>query len=626
MLEIKKELLSDEFNEYLVKNYGIEKESMNNSIQEATESSLKCIVQAMLREGIVNVDDLGIKKGSNLFIPIWENKKLLFIDSNKKASLSRYPNIGNISVLNGKNETKVSHPDEFINILMDSNAISFDKEGLLQLRKETNNSIKNHALTIAFREEWNKKILKLMKSENEKYFYSWAIKNNEDSSLFLEQWGSVGHPYHPGSKTKLGFSTQEVLKFSPEFKGGATVHLLAVKKDIVNVCTFNNDVNIYEFFFDNLKEYYVQWSSYLQSKNYILEDYIPIPIHHWQYENIVTEKFKNEIENGEIFLTDCSFKTKATMSFRTVVPSHKDKAIHIKLPVAIQATSAVRTVSPASVNIGPSMSSILMDIEKNDSIINKYFSTVPEYMGIHFKNEGDDRQRHLSVLFRENPSAMAKDGEYPIVVASLLQKVSNSDDSILIELIKLSGLYSAEGVLEYFNRYTNIVINAFLRLYLKYGISLEAHQQNTLMVFDKDGNPIKAFSRDFGGVRVHRPTLLKAGFNIEPIKGAVTIRDDKDEVRNKLLYTTYQSHIGEVILHLCEKLNLEEQLFWDIVLKNSKECFFSLKEDLSPEVYSKEFNEIFNEDWNLKSLTKMRLDDTSHDYIYTKLVNPIRIK
>ena len=30
---------------------------MNNSIQEATESSLKCIVQAMLREGIVNVDE-----------------------------------------------------------------------------------------------------------------------------------------------------------------------------------------------------------------------------------------------------------------------------------------------------------------------------------------------------------------------------------------------------------------------------------------------------------------------------------------------------------------------------------------------------------------------------------------
>lgn len=626
MIEIKNELLANDLNEHIVKNYGIEKKSLENSINKATENSLKCIVQAVLREEIIDLEKCSIKKGSNLFIPIWENKKLLSINTNIKASLNRYPKIGDISIFNGKKETKVKHPDEFIDILSDSKFISFDKEGVSQLRKETNNSIQNHALTLAFREKWNKEIKKIIESENENFFYSWAIKNHSDSSLFFEQWGSVGHPYHPGSKTKLGLSTKEVLEFSPEFKGEAAVYLLAVKKDIVNICTFDKDLNIYEFFFDNLNEYYVQWSSFLQDKNYSLEEYVPMPVHHWQYENIIREKFREQIDKGEIFLTDCIFKSRATMSFRTVVPKNKAKSIHIKLPVAIQATSAVRTVSAASVNIGPKMSSILMQIEKDDSYINKYFKTVPEYMGIHFKNEGDDRQRHLSVLFRENPSAMAKDGEYPVVVASLLQKVSISDDSILTELIKLAGLYSKDGVLEYFDNYSKIVINTYLRLFLKYGISLEAHQQNTLMVFSKDGNAIKAFSRDFGGVRVHRPTLLELGFNIEPIKGAVTIRDDKDEVRNKLLYTTYQSHLGEIILHLCEKLNMQENLFWDIVLENSKECFASLKDDLSEKVYSTEFNKIFNEDWNLKSLTKMRLDDTSHDYIYTKLVNPMRIR
>ena len=37
----------------------------------------------------------------------------------------------------------------------------------------------------------------------------------------LEQWGTLGHPWHPNYKTKLGLSTDQVIDFSPDLTTGA---------------------------------------------------------------------------------------------------------------------------------------------------------------------------------------------------------------------------------------------------------------------------------------------------------------------------------------------------------------------------------------------------------------------
>ncbi|WP_267256364.1 IucA/IucC family C-terminal-domain containing protein [Coxiella endosymbiont of Ornithodoros maritimus] len=49
-------------------------------------------------------------------------------------------------------------------------------------------------------------------------------------------------------------------------------------------------------------------------------------------------------------------------------------------------------------------------------------------------------------------------------------------------------------------------MNDFWDLYLIYGIVLEAHTQNTLIVF-KEEHPTRFINRDLGGIYIHTPTL-----------------------------------------------------------------------------------------------------------------------
>lgn len=76
-----------------------------------------------------------------------------------------------------------------------------------------------------------------------------------------------------------------------------------------------------------------------------------------------TRKHKCSMNCQQLLIIDnCKYTTKPSMSFRTMLPtSNKDGLIepHIKLPVAIHATSVMRTVSPESVKTGPRVSRIL---------------------------------------------------------------------------------------------------------------------------------------------------------------------------------------------------------------------------------------------------------------------------
>lgn len=603
--------------------HGINRKQVQESLPFAQWNSLKRLIQSMLREEMMNFDKEGLEHKQNAFIPLWNQKKLIQIQGVQKVSLSRYPDLQAISILNESEQETISNSDDFIQMITQSEKFNFDKQGVEQLKIEVNDSTKNDALTIAYRKNWNQEILQSAQKQNINELFQWAIKNQTDPSLFFEQWGSVGHPYHPGSKTKLGFSTKEVLSYSPEFQGGAKISLIAVHNDIMNSVSSYENVENNHWIKTQFPTWYNTWEMKLKEKGFNPKSYLALPIHPWQVQNSLKIHFKDFLESQQIILLDkCTIDSKATMSFRSVCPQENGLCTHLKLPVAIQATSAVRTVSPASIQIGPQVSRILQQIQESNVHIKENFMVIPEYFGMHFNAVNDDRQRHLSVLFRQNPSKLCQEREISIVVASLFVESPLSKTPLLCELIKTTGSTTHKEIQNYFYNYANIVINSFLRLYLKFGISLEAHQQNTLMLF-KDGQPQKVMSRDFGGVRIHKPTLNQAGFDITPYPGAVTVRDDKNEVRNKMIYTTYQSHLGEIILLLSKTYKIEETILWAIVQEISKDCFQSMQSEMDIQTYEEEYTMIFSEQWNLKALTRMRLDETSHDYIYVPLSNPI---
>ena len=192
---------------------------------------------------------------------------------------------------------------------------------------------------------------------------------------------------------------------------------------------------------------------------------------------------------------------------------------------------------------------------------------------------------------------------------------------LFVELMHIAGVKNWHDVKNYFRHYTKIILLSYLDLYLLYGIALEAHQQNTLAVFQQ-GELVATIARDFGGLRLHLPTLIENGFHFKVYPGSATVQEERDEVRNKLLHTTYQYHLGEWIWYASQHYTIPEEQLWQIVKEETDTRFHVLKNRINPTLWQQERLAILENNWSFKALLRMRLNNVSHDYIYLPIRPP----
>lgn len=102
-----------------------------------------------------------------------------------------------------------------------------------------------------------------------------------------------------------------------------------------------------------------------------------------------------------------------------------------------------------------------------------------------------------------------------------------------------------------------------LRPLVDHGIGLEGHGQNLVARICLQTGKIKGFAvRDFGGVRIHVPTLEAKGVKFEAMPpGSATMTDDLHNVWSKVHHSLLQNHVGSLV----SALDLETDGGWTIV-------------------------------------------------------------
>ena len=422
----------------------------------------------------------------------------------------------------------------------------------------------------------------------------------------------------------MGFSKNDTLMFSPEFHQEVAVLFAALHRDYAYIEAIHPSLNYTNWFAEQFPDIWKQWLAQMKSKSLETTHYIPIPIHPWQAENMIPKKFDTLIQSKKLVLfPNIKLITNPTLSFRTVVSKTHPNSPHIKLPVAVQTTSAMRTVSAASTENGPKISKIMRDILQKENYFNGRLRAMSEMIGLHVIGYNHDTTRHLSVIFRENPTEHLQDNECAIVVAALFDHSPLSGIPVFAELLRLSNVNTTKRACQYFRDYADRVLGSYLDLYLLYGIALEGHQQNTLAVF-KNGQPTAMIARDFGGLRLHLPSLLNSGFSFSPYPGSATICHNRTDACNKLLHSVYQCHLGEWTLALARYFNAPEDLFWEPVREITEQRFRQLKDKIDHKTWREDYDAILKKDWPLKALLRMRLNNVSHKYIYTTTANPLK--
>ena len=491
------------------------------------------------------------------------------------------------------------------------------------LQEELDNGTANYILALSSHAQWKRELNDEAEKLNAYTSIQYALFKKENnplwsSNLFFEQFAIEGHNLHPGSKTKTGMKPEAVFSFSPEFRQSFFICFLAVRKDCLVSTEIYPDY-IESEFPETAKMYQVQ----LREKGYKVEDYRLLPVHEWQYHNVIPDLYAKEIKTGIIVLfPELAIEGAASSSFRTIWPKLFGKPA-LKLAVNSQMTSTVRSISPQtamnSVEFTRMMKSIM---DREPSLQN--FLPINEVAGYSFRSESKEQSRNLTVVARENFDRKLSPGEVAIPGCSLYNLSPISGKTLITEIVDEYCCHynfdKMNGSASFLKEYLSVVIPGYLTLLVKYGVALEGHLQNSVPVF-KNGKLVRFYFRDWGGARIYGSRLNQQGIEIDFYPDSVSITSDEQEMREKAFYTIFQNHLGEIIMQLCRYSRIQEKELWKLVRQACENVFNELDEQ-GIECASRDAASLFEPFVKHKALTSMRLYP-ERGYCYSSVPNPL---
>ncbi|GMF66906.1 unnamed protein product [Aspergillus oryzae] len=164
--------------------------------------------------------------------------------------------------------------------------------------------------------------------------------------------------------------------------------------------------------------------------------------------------------------------------------------------------------------------------------------------------------RHLACILRDTLESRAQANDEVLIMAMALTQKPYGDSRTYAEI-----LYNLETVVQKKEWFQSLVLPPLVQ----YGIGLEGHGQNLVVRVCRQTGQIKGFAvRDFGGVRMHVPTLNNHGVKFDSLPpGGATLTDNLDNVWSKVHHSLLQNHVGFLLV----ALGLESHGGWAITLE-----------------------------------------------------------
>lgn len=602
---------------------------MDVSLMEAGKRGLRRTLQALFREKLLNLEHL-IVEGAISWLPLWSHQSMLRFEGLHIGRIGNCELSGHLSChQNGERPRALTTSAALIAFVADALPHAATPIDLGRLIHELHNSTENDALCLRYRRQWAYELNTAIRASGQPNLVAMLMRASPEQqpnpALLLEQWGTLGHPWHPGYKTKLGLTAREVMALSPEFRANLSVSLAALKADQAHVAMAHEAGDYRAWFGATFPRQMRSWEGALRQRLLDPGAWLPLPVHPYQLDRLLPEKFAEEIARGDLLLLpEVRMGATPTMSFRTVVPEGAPDLPHLKLPVSLRLTSVQRTVSPKSAVMGPRLTHLLTRILADEQGFGGALDFVGEEVGVHYIDpDGDDeRSRHLAVLYRCNPMGKRSATRLPIPAGALFADSPVDGRALVTELVALSYGDHAGGALQFYKRYVDTALTAVLGPYLLYGIAFEAHQQNSFMLVDRDCRPVQLLVRDFGDLRIHGPTLRSTGRTLDTFRPGHTMFETDAPVRDKLLHAVMLCHLSELGLLLASSYRQTEAAFWDVLRASTIEAFERLRERAEPQRWQAERSALLERNWPAKAFVRMRLSDTSDD-VHGEMANPL---
>lgn len=528
----------------------------------------------------------------------------------RKSMLERYVFDGAFTYQYGDERIQITSLESLLNILNDAFDIEISerlyhelihsRDSFVESYKQFNNraSLIHQSMTFSM----------LPDTIN---FFTWLqhIKDNGATNdlSYSESLVLEGHPTHPLTKTKLPLTTEEIRRYAPEFEKIIPLHIMLVSSSHIITTSMENDEQyIVNQVIPELKD---KLQAFLKPLDLDINDYRAIFVHPWQYDHVIGERFKTWISDKILIPTPFTVESKATLSFRTMELLHHP--FHIKLPVNVQATSAVRTISTVTTVDGPKLSYALQDMLNIYPELKVAAEPFGEYVDV-----DPDLARQLACIVREKP-VLTQEGS-TIVNASLVNRNPVDNDVVVDSYIKWTyNELTSESIERFIRQYTSTLVRPLIAYIQDYGIALEAHMQNTIVNLGPNYQ-MNFLVRDLGGSRIDLQTLKYKLPDVE-ITNESLIADSIEAVIGKFQHAVVQNQLAELIHHFNQYDMVNEQALFKIVQQEIETAIDDNKN------HAEALHRVlFGQKISVKALLSMRMENKVKKYLNTELENPIK--
>lgn len=386
-----------------------------------------------------------------------------------------------------------------VTLQIDGNVQAFDD--ILQLCLDIADDLKINDFTKAyFIEEMNSTIMAdlhlLQSSQN-------VATSKVAQMTYEEIEGEIeAHPWVIFNKGRKGFSYPDYLKYAPESKSKINLFWIAIKKDHANYAGDENnsyDKLISEELSKNEIEHF---NNILKDKQLDPAHYMFMPVHPWQWDNMIVTHFNMAIANNDLVPLDYGKDNYlAQQSIRTLSNISDNNKRFVKTCMTIFNTAVWRGLPKKRILLAPDLSTWLKNLIGKDEFIAGEcgLGLMSECAGIqldqdyYFQIQKAPYQfkEMLGITWREPMSNILKKGERALPLSSLIH-VGFDNTPVVKCIIESSGL----SVKEWTKKFHEAMLYPLLHTLVKYGLVFSPHGQNAVIVL-KDNVPTRMIIKDF---------------------------------------------------------------------------------------------------------------------------------
>ncbi|MGW8672340.1 IucA/IucC family protein [Streptomyces niveus] len=382
----------------------------------------------------------------------------------------------------------------------------------------------------------------------------------------------TGHPWLILNKGRIGFSAVDSTRWAPESRAPSRLPWLAVSTTLAayrGVPSLASPEQLYASELDPATR--ETFASVLRSRGLDPDAYLYLPVHPWQWDEVLLPLYAGEIATGAIvpLPTDGDVRL-PQQSIRTFLNTSRPDRHTVKLPLSILNTLVWRGLPTERTLAAPAVTAWMRGLYESDPFLRDECGvillgevasvTVTHPLYDHLPEVPYQYKELLGAIWREPLPSRLAPGERARTLASLLH-TDPQGRSFTAELVTRSGL-PAEVWL---GRLFAALLPPLLRFLYRYGTVFSPHGENAVVVFDDSDVPVRLAIKDFvDDVNVSARPLPE--HETMPREVRDTLLTEEPSFLTQFIHSGLFVGVFRFLAPLCqEQLDVPDRTFWSLV-------------------------------------------------------------